>query len=410
MRKPGTEGAPTDQDFKDAQESVTEGLWANINAKRKRIKAGSDERMRPPGTIPPKVFKDASGTGPMKESYDVNSKHYKALSDLDLNTKNRDMTAQHDGYGPLNPNDKKGSKPFWEEKAKMWNTTVEAAQQARCGNCAAFNQAPTIMRKMADELGPAGEKITELSNLGFCEIFEFKCAADRTCNKWLVNGPITEEDTGNGTSLVDKESKNSKERKKIEVVDRKPPHTEYPRQAQIKNKIIDEDKDCPVYPGTVCKCDEGKDQNNPANRLYGTSSLTKIYKKNTPGQNKNLDESFNIAFASGVGVTLTSKDLGMHMQGGFALHPSVVEQQIVHDKCGTPQCCGQCDVEESVLSQEEVRSADIKGEVVPAHMRTVVDRKTGAVKQVTVPGTVRRGKINRKIIGSGNVTDGEPTQ
>jgi len=61
------------------------------------------------------------------------------------------------------------------------------------------------------------------------------------------------------------------------------------------------------------------------------------------------------------------------------------------------------------LRSEEVRSADIKGEVVPAHMRTVVDAKTGAIKQVTVPGQVRRGKINRKIIGSGNVTDGEPS-
>lgn len=129
----------------------------------------------------------------VSESYDVNSKHYKALTDLDLNTKNRDLTTKEDGYGPLNPNDLKGSKPFWEEKAKLWNTTVEAAMEARCRNCAAFNQSSEVLKKMAEGLGPAGDKIQELSNLGFCELFEFKCAGDRSCNKWLMNGPITEE-------------------------------------------------------------------------------------------------------------------------------------------------------------------------------------------------------------------------
>jgi hypothetical protein len=344
MRKPGSEGAPTKQNFRDASESIEEG-------------------------------------------YDVNSKHYKALTDLDLNTKNRDMTTKHGGYGPLNPINIKGSKSFWDDKAKMWNTTTEAAMEARCGNCAAFNQAPAIMKKMAEGLGPAGEKIQELSNLGFCELFEFKCAGDRTCNKWLVNGPITEEDTDNGTSLIDKESKNSKARNKIEVVDRKPPHTEYTRQAEIKHKIIDEKL--------------GNKVNDPKNRLLGTNSLTAAYKADTPGKNKNLDESFNIAFASGVGVTLTSKDLGMQMQSSFALHPSVVEQAATHDKCGTPQCCGQCNVE------EEVVSADIKGEVIPAHSKTIVDPKTGALTSVTVPGHVRRAKQRKVIIGSGNVTDGK---
>jgi hypothetical protein len=160
------------------------------------------------------------------------------------------------------------------------------------------------------------------------------------------------------------------------------------RQQQIKKKIIDE---------------AGNSELNPAKRLMGTDSLVKAYKKDTPGENKKLDESFNIAFASGVGVTLTAKDLGMEIQGGFALHPSVVaEQEVVHDKCGTPECCGQCGVDEAV------KTADIKAEVVPSHNRTVIDPATGAQKQVVVPGHVRRAKQNRTIIGSGNVNDGEP--
>jgi hypothetical protein len=332
------------------------GLWDNIHAKRKRIKSGSGERMRKPGSegAPTKQnFRDASES--IEEGYDVNSKHYKALTDLDLNTKNRDMTTKHDGYGPLNPMDKKGSKAFWEDKAKMWNTTVEAAMEARCGNCAAFNQAPAIMKKMAEGLGPAGEKIQDLSNLGFCELFEFKCAGGRTCNKWLVNGPITEEDTGNGTKLVDKMSKNSKIRKKIEVVDRAPPHTEYTRQTELQRKIIENHTNCGT-PDCCGQCDDvvseklGNTQNDSSKRLIGTSSLVKAYKKDTPGEGKKLNDAFSNAFE-------TSRDS--------------VEREV----------------------EEEVRSADTKGVVV----------RTAAGKTI-----VRKQKVNRKIIGSGNLTDGVP--
>jgi hypothetical protein len=31
------------------------------------------------------------------------------------------------------------------------------------------------------------------AELGYCEAFDFKCAASRTCNAWVVGGPITEE-------------------------------------------------------------------------------------------------------------------------------------------------------------------------------------------------------------------------
>lgn len=279
------------EDINDVFEA---GLWDNIHAKRKRIKAGSGERMRKPGSkgAPTKQnFKDASES--VQEGYDVNSKHYKALTDLDLNTKNRDMTTQNDGYGPLNPNDEKGSKSFWDAKAKMWKTTTEAAMEARCGNCAAFNQSPAVMKKMAEGLGPAGEKIQDLANLGFCELFEFKCAGDRTCNKWLVNGPITEE--------------------------------------------------------------------------------TKV---------ETLDENFNIAYGAGVGVTLFASDLGMKAQGGFAYHPSVIDQ-----------------MEEEGFVEEEVRSADKGPVVIPAHKDA---------ENNTIPAKTVMRKKNRVIVNRGdNSTDGK---
>jgi hypothetical protein len=33
--------------------------------------------------------------------------------------------------------------------------------------------------------------VIKASNLGYCELFHFKCAGDRTCDAWLVGGPIT---------------------------------------------------------------------------------------------------------------------------------------------------------------------------------------------------------------------------
>lgn len=48
-----------------------EGLYANIHAKRKRIKAGSDEKMRKPGTKgapTAKDFKQASKTVKKRKS------------------------------------------------------------------------------------------------------------------------------------------------------------------------------------------------------------------------------------------------------------------------------------------------------------------------------------------------------
>jgi pSer/pThr/pTyr-binding forkhead associated (FHA) protein len=35
-----------------------------------------------------------------------------------------------------------------------------------------------------------GKKINQLANLGFCELFWFKCAGDRTCDAWLMGGPL----------------------------------------------------------------------------------------------------------------------------------------------------------------------------------------------------------------------------
>jgi len=257
----------------------------------------------------------------------LNTDHYKALTDIELNTKNRDMTTKNDGYGPLNPSDEKGSKKFWEEKAKMWNTTVEAAKTSLCGNCAAFNQSKEVMDKIAEGLGPEGDKINKLADLGFCEIWEFKCAAARTCNVWIHGGPIKEDlDMAFENAMMPrrlpmkkhKDETPSDERRELEYMRRgpdSPDEKEEPNllrraHAQVKKKVIDE---------------EGNSQPNPRKRLMGTDDLVKAYKKDTPGQS--LDESFVMAQTAGVGITLTAADLGIKAQGGFAFHPSVIEDE-----------------------------------------------------------------------------------
>ncbi len=67
------------------------------------------------------------------------------------------------------------------------------------------------------------------------------------------------------------------------------------------------------------------DKSNPSNREEGTEKLTKIYKKDTPGQSGNLNESFSMAFDYQGKPTLapTAHDLMMKTQGGFAHHNDV---------------------------------------------------------------------------------------
>ena len=121
---------------------------------------------------------------------------FAALTDLDLNTKNRNETIKEYSYGPANPGDEEGSKLFWERKADLWNAPVEQVKSMRCNNCNAFNQTPEVKKKMADALGPKGETIVRESELGYCEFFEFKCAGARTCDAWVGGGPITEQGKG----------------------------------------------------------------------------------------------------------------------------------------------------------------------------------------------------------------------
>lgn len=170
---------------------------------------------------------------------------------------------------------------------------------------------------------------------GFCDHKEINdwVTERMCCSQWDADGMIRDY---KGQSPVMKEedesiipqtsSPGSKIRKKIEVVDRAKPYKEYTRQAEVKTKIIDETHDSCGTSDCCGQCDTavGNSQNDSGKRLVATDSLVKAYKKDTPGQG--LNESFNIAYAAGIGQTYTAADLGIKMQGAFAYHPSILPE------------------------------------------------------------------------------------
>lgn len=113
--------------------------------------------------------------------------------DITLNLKNRAKAITTAKYGPENPN--LPNEAYWQRKADTWDVSVEDAKQSRCGNCAAFNVSEDIKECIAQGIGNEADPwgTIKLADLGYCEIFDFKCAASRTCDAWVVGGPNTGE-------------------------------------------------------------------------------------------------------------------------------------------------------------------------------------------------------------------------
>ena len=109
--------------------------------------------------------------------------------DVTLNLKNRAKAITAAAYGPENPD--LSNTAYWKKKADTWDVTIADAKQSRCGNCAAFNVQDAIKECIAKGIGMEADPwgTIELADLGYCEIFDFKCAASRTCDAWVVGGP-----------------------------------------------------------------------------------------------------------------------------------------------------------------------------------------------------------------------------
>ena len=104
-----------------------------------------------------------------------------STKDIKLNTKNRDATIKNHNYGPLNV-DEPGD--YWEDIAKYWKTTEEAAKKSLCENCVAFDTSPRMLECMP------GETSDDDGVLGYCHMHHFKCHSARACHTWAKGGPI----------------------------------------------------------------------------------------------------------------------------------------------------------------------------------------------------------------------------
>jgi len=122
-----------------------------------------------------------------------------ATQDIATNLKNRNHAFKEYGYEPPNPNE--ANDAFWLKKAKMYNAPTDAIKGMRCGNCAAFIQTPKMMKCILDGLEKDenkgelsyDEQFIAAADLGYCDLFQFTCAAARTCDAWKSGGPITKE-------------------------------------------------------------------------------------------------------------------------------------------------------------------------------------------------------------------------
>jgi len=117
-----------------------------------------------------------------------------STQNIELNLANRQKAINEYGYGPLNPN--KSNNKFWQTKVDMWKLdSIEEAKSSRCGNCAAFDITEKTLNCIAKGIGD--DKGTEdpfdvikVGKLGYCRFLKFKCASARTCDAWVVGGPI----------------------------------------------------------------------------------------------------------------------------------------------------------------------------------------------------------------------------
>jgi hypothetical protein len=116
---------------------------------------------------------------------------------IELNLQNRQKAINEYGYGPLNPNEP--NEKFWQAKVDMWKLdSAEEAKKSLCGNCAAFDITKKTLDCIAKGIGDdEGSEdpfdVIEAGDLGYCRFLKFKCAAARTCDAWVVGGPITDE-------------------------------------------------------------------------------------------------------------------------------------------------------------------------------------------------------------------------
>ena len=122
-----------------------------------------------------------------------------ATQDISLNLANRKICVEKANYGPANP--ELDNTDFWQKKAELFKASIDEAKTMRCSNCAAFiikdKMKKCIEKGICEEDMNEAAKIVNIANLGYCELFDFKCAGNRTCDAWITGGPLTDNGDNN---------------------------------------------------------------------------------------------------------------------------------------------------------------------------------------------------------------------
>lgn len=315
--------------------NFSESLWANIHAKRKRIKAGSGERMRKPGSKgapTPAGFRSAS----------------EAVEDQ-VGNKIAD-TARHGKvrYGGVRTADHK-------ETATQERQEVQYIKRHRTHTKRETDADPHQIRIAQDQIKK--KVIDESNNKPYVKSFSQTASGEHS--GWKASnkhgkvkyfGKDFKASAMKHAGINEGADKNHpivKEYNALKKHDIKTLRSMISRSGGVVDTSGFKSKDHAVshlirakHGNKKVDAAFGFAEDTAADREVGTKSLVKKYQKETPGQEKaDINEIFNAVFA------------------------------------------------------EEVRSADIEGVIV----RTA-DGKT----------IVRKQKRNKKIIGTGNLTDGKP--
>jgi hypothetical protein len=117
-----------------------------------------------------------------------------ATLDVELNLKNRGKAIDEAMYGPL---DIKNPGNYWKDIADEWGVDEETAKGEICGNCAAFNVTKRVLGCIAEGISGGDETadewdVIEAGDLGYCEIYKFKCNGNRSCLAHVDGGPLTD--------------------------------------------------------------------------------------------------------------------------------------------------------------------------------------------------------------------------
>ena len=186
------EGFTPDEDGYPSNGRIAWALWGGDAgySRAEAIVEAANNALEENKEVPALVVSEAA---PESEHLSERATCPVATQDVAVNLANRQTAIDEANYGPLDP--ALPNEEYWQAKADQFDDSVEAAKAARCGNCAAFIKTPEMLDCISEGLDNPDDAYAVIAagDLGYCEVFDFKCASSRTCDAWIAGGPVEEQ-------------------------------------------------------------------------------------------------------------------------------------------------------------------------------------------------------------------------